>query len=143
MKSTTRTGAMVVAAWVSAAFLAGCAAGNGSALPEAAAASAPAALGLPLHSESPRCHPFSRKFDEYVACQRSDGTLSTFADRQVTWRVRYYVRFEEMPCGEVPTVDEAYVFHMVVNDLNADPNITGPQRAAIRGAMYQGTEHCK
>jgi hypothetical protein len=32
---------------------------------------------------------------------------------------------------------------MVVDDLNADPNITGPQRAAIRAAMYQGTEHCK
>ncbi|MFY9632024.1 MAG: hypothetical protein WAJ94_10510 [Candidatus Cybelea sp.] len=142
MKPTKRTGAMVVAACVSAAFLAGCAAGNGSALPEAAA-NAPAALGLPLDSKSPRCGPFVRKFDEYVACRRADGTLSTFADRQVTWRVRYYVRFSEMPCGEVPTVDEAYVFHMVVDDLNADLNITGPQRAAVRGAMYEGTEHCK
>jgi hypothetical protein len=50
-----------------------------------------------------------------AACQRADGTLRTFNDRQVSWRV----------------------------DLNADTDLTASGRAAIRTAMYEGTPHCK
>jgi hypothetical protein len=89
-----------------------------------------------------RCKQFAR-FDELVACERSNGTLDSFAIRTVNWRVRYFVRYLEMPCDESPTVDESYVFNTVVNDLNADPDLDAEQRIAIRNAMFDGKLHCK
>lgn len=77
-----------------------------------------------------------------VACQRSNGTLDSFADEQTAWRVRYFVRYWKMPCGEFPTVKEAYVFHMVARNLYADPDLDDTQRYAIRNAMFTGPVHC-
>jgi hypothetical protein len=90
-----------------------------------------------------RCKQFAAVFDELVACQRSDGTLESFANRSTDWRVRYFVRNSEMPCDEAPTVEESYVFNMVVNDLNADTDLDADQRIAIRDAMFDGRIHCK
>jgi hypothetical protein len=78
-----------------------------------------------------------------VACQRANGTLGSFADPQITWRVRYFVRYWQMPCGEAPTVKEGYVFHMVTNDLYSDTDLTDGQRSAIRNAMFDGKVRCQ
>jgi hypothetical protein len=90
-----------------------------------------------------RCKPYAGVFDELVACQRSNGSLDSFADRTIAWRVRYFVRHSEMPCDEAPTVEEAYVFNLVVNDLNTDQNLNAEQRIAIRDAMFAGKSLCK
>ena len=90
-----------------------------------------------------RCKPFESIFDELVACQRANGTILTFNERPIGWRVRYYVKYWEMPCSEEPTVEEAYVFHMVTNDLYNDSDLDGGQRLDIRNAMFDGKVHCK
>ncbi len=92
---------------------------------------------------SGRCSVFGSAFDELVACQRADGTIASFSARKVKWRVRYYVRYWEMPCHEEPTVQEAYVFHMVTNDLYNDADLDDGERSAIRTAIYDGREHCR
>lgn len=89
-----------------------------------------------------RCRIFKRTFDEVVACQRANGTLESFTDHQVAWRVRFFVRYERMPCNEAPTVNEAYVFHMVTDDLNNDGDLDYAQRLAIRNAMFHGKVRC-
>jgi hypothetical protein len=89
-----------------------------------------------------RCKQFTKAFDELVACERSNGTLDSFSSRSVAWRVRYFVRNSEMPCDEAPTVQEAYVYHAVVNDLNADQDLDAEQRTAIRTAMFEGKVPC-
>ncbi len=99
------------------------------------------AVLLTAHDTS-RCKPFAPRFAQFVACERADGTLQAFSDRQITWRVRFYVRYWEMPCGEFPTEEEAYVFHLVTNDLYGDPDLNDRQRTAIRNAMYRGSPHC-
>lgn len=91
---------------------------------------------------TPRCEPFASRFAEYVACERADGTLRGFPERAIAWRVRYFVRYWRMPCGEFPTEQEAYVFHLVTNDLYGDPDLTNAQRVGIRDAMYRGSPHC-
>jgi hypothetical protein len=48
-----------------------------------------------------------------------------------------------MPCGEMPTVKEAYVFHMVTDDLYNDTDLTDTQRIAIRNAMFDGKVDCQ
>ena len=47
-----------------------------------------------------------------------------------------------MPCGEAPTVQEGYVFHMVTNNLYADRDLNDAKRLAIRAAMFDGKVHC-
>ena len=74
---------------------------------------------------------------------RANGTLDSFENRKVAWRVRYFVRHWEMPCGEAPTEQEGYVFHMVTNDLYNDPDLNDTERVAIRNAMFEGRIRCK
>lgn len=90
-----------------------------------------------------RCKPFASTFDEVVACQRADGTLDSFGDQKIAWRVRYFVRYWAMPCNEEPTEQEAYVFHMVTTDLYDDAALSETERAAIRNVMFDGKTHCK
>lgn len=123
------------------AFLTGCSGGGlagiaGSTLAEPAAQ-------VEHGDVAGRCRSFSGDFDELVACTRANGTLSSFRLDGVEWRVRYFVRFLEMPCHEAPTVDEAYVFHAVIDDLTSDPDLDDAQRDAVRYAMSDGMEHCK
>ncbi len=108
----------------------------------------PATLGPAAGSASTltdvgRCKPFAGVFDELVACKRANGTLESFANRNITWRVRYFVRYSEMPCNEAPTVEEAYVFHMVTTDLSDDADLNDSERSAIRSAMFDGKTRCK
>lgn len=97
----------------------------------------------PLLSGAGRCAGFAPMFEEFAACRRADGTLQTFADFRIAWRVRYFVRYWEMPCNEAPTREEGYVFHMTTADLYADPDLTDPQRIAIRTAMFSGRVRCR
>jgi hypothetical protein len=90
-----------------------------------------------------RCKPFVRIFHEFVACQRSNGTFDSFVVRNIVWRVRYFVRYSEMPCREAPTVEEAYVYNLVVDDLNTDRDLNSSERIAIRDAMFEGESRCK
>jgi hypothetical protein len=124
-------------------LLAGCS-GAAPTLPRTAAPEAPVnpVVTAQASAES-RCGAFGTNFDENVACRRADGTLRSFADPQIAWRVRYFVRHLYMPCGEMPTVQEAYVFHTVFEDLAADPNLDDAERTAIRNAMYDEPMHCK
>jgi hypothetical protein len=92
--------------------------------------------------DSARCNAFESTFDEWVACRRADGTLQSFSN-PIGWRVRYFVRYQQMPCQEAPTVKEGYVFHMVTNDLYNDEDLNDAQRLAIRNSMFDGTVHCR
>jgi hypothetical protein len=88
---------------------------------------------------SATCAAFSSKFDESAACRRAGGTLHTFDDKPgIQWRVRYFVRFSRMPCGEYPTLDESYFFHMVVDDLDADTDLKDAQCVKIRQRHVPG-----
>lgn len=89
-----------------------------------------------------RCATLAASVSKSAACQRADGTLRTFKDRAVDWRVRYFVRYWQMPCGEFPTEQEAYVFHMVTNDLYNDPDLTDTDRVEIRNMMFDGPVRC-
>jgi len=88
------------------------------------------------------CKAFVASFDEFVACERANGTLHSLSNPEIAWRVRFFVRYLEMPCNEAPTVQEAYVFHMVIDDLSNDSDLTDTQRVAIRNAMFQGKVQC-
>jgi hypothetical protein len=90
-----------------------------------------------------RCKAFAATFDQLVACRRANVTLGSFSDPKVTWRVRYFVRYWEMPCYEAPTEQESYVFHTVTNDLYYDQNLDAAERVAIRNAMFDGEAHCE
>jgi hypothetical protein len=92
---------------------------------------------------SDRCMQFDQNFDEFAACQRADGTLESFTAHDISWRVRYFVRYWQMPCNEAPTIEEGYVYHMVTKDLYKDPDLDNKQRMAIRVAMFQGKVNCK
>ena len=94
------------------------------------------------HVTSGRCETFAQNFDELAACRRADGTLQSFSDRDITWRVRYFVRYWRMPCNEAPTTEEGYVYHMVTKDLYRDPDLNNRQRMAIRTAMFDGKANC-
>jgi|SRR5580700_453053 hypothetical protein len=89
-----------------------------------------------------RCGTLAASVSKAAACERADGTLRTFKDRAVDWRVRYFVRYWEMPCGEFPTEQEAYVFHMVTNDLYNDQDLTDADRVEIRNMMFDGPVRC-
>jgi hypothetical protein len=129
-------------ALIGTATLAGCSGGAPS-LPAADSASGSPAIARPAEPSDPRrCAAFQAHFNEFVACQRADGTLRSFADPQVAWRVRYYVRYLAMPCGEAPTVEEAYVFHAVIGDLSDDSNLDNTERTKIRSAMFAGKVPC-
>lgn len=99
-------------------------------------------LALAFHLTSARCQTFEYNFPETVACQRADGTLSSFTDPNITWRVRYFVRYNDMPCGEAPTEQESYVYQMTVSDLNKDSDLNINEVQQIRDAMYSGTPNC-
>jgi hypothetical protein len=94
-------------------------------------------------SVTQRCTKFAKTFDVDVACERADGTLRSFPNEPIGWRVRYFVRYRQMPCNEAPTEEESYVFHAVLNDLYGDADLSDAQRLAIRTAMYEGTPRCK
>jgi hypothetical protein len=85
----------------------------------------------------------SSTFDELAACRRADGTLQTFAKKNTDWRVRYFVRYWQMPCDEAPTLQEAYIFNMVTNDLYNDTDLNDAERIDIRNAMFDGEVRCK
>jgi len=130
----------VIGALIGAAIIAGCGGAASTPVP----VSAPQ-VGLPSSAQpaiDARCQAFQPTFDELVACQRANGTLKSFGNWKITWRVRYFVRYWEMPCGEFPTEQEGYVFHMVTNDLYADTDLDDTQRLAIRNAMFDGKVHC-
>lgn len=89
------------------------------------------------------CDGFKSYWPQYVACERADGTLRSLRGIPgAEWRVRYFVKYAEMPCGEAPTVEEGYVFHSVWNDLYDDSDLTDTQRIAIRDEVYRGTPTC-
>lgn len=89
-----------------------------------------------------RCGTFITNFDEVATCQRANGTLQSFDDKQIAWRVRYFVRYDKMPCGEFPTRQEKYIFDMVTQDLYQDPDLNDGNRTDIRNAMFDGNVHC-
>ena len=100
-------------------------------------------LAAAMHFErSTRCSTLAANITKAAACERADGTLRTFKNRAIDWRVRYFVRYWEMPCGEFPTVEEAYVFHVVTNDLYNDADLTDTDRLQIRSLMFEGRVHC-
>ncbi|MGA8535255.1 MAG: hypothetical protein WB615_14195 [Candidatus Tumulicola sp.] len=135
-----------LAACAAAAILAGCA-GRESEMPFAPSGTSAPASASPTSILPPaldaRCKAMAQNFDETVACQRANGTLLALADPKIAWRVRYFVRYWEMPCNEFPTEDEGYVFNAVTNDLYTDPDISNTQRIQIRNAMFDGQIHCK
>lgn len=90
-----------------------------------------------------RCRTFAGEFAELAACQRADGTLETFGDERIAWRVRYFFRYWQMPCQEAPTRNESYVFDLAANDLYGDRDLNDSQRVAIRNAMFAGRERCR
>jgi hypothetical protein len=92
---------------------------------------------------STRCQQFAQNFDELAACRRADGTLQAFTDSDIRWRVRYFVRYWQMPCNEAPTIEEGYVYHMVTKDLYKDHDLNDRQRMDIRAAMFDGRVNCK
>lgn len=96
-----------------------------------------------FHFSSNRCQRFAQSFDELAACLRADGTLQSFSDRDIRWRVRYFVRYWRMPCNEAPTIEEGYVYHMVTRDLYKDSDLNDRQRTAIRVAMFDGKVNCR
>ncbi len=106
-------------------------------------ASTPIAVNALRIDVDARCKPFTSMFDELVACQRANGTLLSFANAKVGWRVRYFVRYWRMPCGEDPTVQEGYVFHMVTDDLYKDIDLSDAQRLDIRAVIFDGRIRCK
>jgi hypothetical protein len=126
---------------------AGCASPqSGSSLPPAAIAgsgSSPVGSNAAQSADAARCKAFESTFDELAACNRANGTLESFPNSRIAWRVRYFVRYQEMPCDEDPTEEEAYVFHMVTNDLANDGDLNAGERLAIRAAMFDNTIHCK
>ncbi|HEY1883932.1 MAG TPA: hypothetical protein VGG51_12920 [Candidatus Cybelea sp.] len=136
--------ALQVLGWcVGVALAAGCGS-TGASLPPAPSLSGQAAIVNSVQpSINARCKPFLPTFDELVACQRANGSLGSFPNPKVTWRVRYFVRYSEMPCNEAPTVEEAYVFHMVMTDLSDDADLNDAERSAIRSAMFDGRTRCK
>ena len=135
---------MVVLEFVlSAALIAGCTARAGPGSISELPAEKGATRSIAELTVSSRCAAFLSTFEELVACERADGTLDSFSDPNITWRVRYYVRYWEMPCGEEPTVQEAYVFHMVTGDLYNDVDLDDVERLAIRNRMSDGQAHCK
>ena len=102
----------------------------------------PLILAATLTADRSRCEQYAANFAKVVACERADGTLRSFPDRSITWRVRYFVRYWQMPCGEFPTEQEAYVFHTVTNDLYNDPDLSDADRIDIRNMMFIGRVRC-
>jgi hypothetical protein len=121
--------------------IAGCS-GPAASLPDARSSTAQPSIAIPQTATNAPCKAFDANFHALVACQRAEGTLHSFASSNIAWRVRYFVRYMAMPCDEAPTVEEAYVFHMVVDDLNNDPDLSAADRADIRAAMFFGKVHC-
>jgi len=131
-------------AFVCATALLGCSACAPTAIaPPATPETAVAAPNRVLSAVVERCAIFASNFDEFAACRRADGTLQTFGDFQIAWRVRYFVRYWEMPCNEAPTREESYVFQMTTADLYADLDLIDSQRSAIRNAMFSGRVRCR
>ncbi len=101
-------------------------------------------LAAAMHFDrSIRCGTLAASIAKSAACERADGTLRTFRSRAIAWRVRYFVRYWQMPCGEFPTEQEAYIFHMVTNDLYDDPDLTDNDRLEIRNLMFEGPVRCE
>ncbi len=137
-----RARAVFLAVTLSTAFAAGCS-GRPASLPQTPAQrEAPTSPSSVRPAIDSRCQVFSANFDVLTACQRADGTLRSFGNPRVAWRVRYFVRYWEMPCREAPTLEEGYVFHMVTNDLYDDSDLSDGQRITIRNALFDGPTHC-
>lgn len=100
-------------------------------------------LAAAMHLEpGVRCDMLSASIPKAAACERADGTLRTFRSHAIDWRVRYFVRYWQMPCGEFPTEEEAYVFHMVTNDVYDDRDLSDADRLEIRNLMFEGPVRC-
>jgi hypothetical protein len=135
-------GRRTLTALASAGLLDACGCGN-VALPGISSVPAARSAARSVGAERDRyCGPFAAKFPVFVACRRTDGTLRSFAAPAILRRVRYFVRYLRMPCGEAPTVAEAYVVHTALDDLAHDSDLTGAQRTAVRAAMFEGTVRC-
>src|SRR5215472_18801525 len=80
-----------------------------------------------LHFTTDRCQRFAQNFDQLAACRRADGTLASLSAHDINWRVRYFVRYWQMPCNEAPTIEEGYVYHMVTKDLYKDHDLDAHQ----------------
>lgn len=68
------------------------------------------------------------------AIERGIRTLPTHPER---WRVAYFIKYNAMPNGEMPTVNEAYVYHSS-RYLLAEQGLTDLQRWEIVNAIYPG-----
>ena len=67
--------------------------------------------------------------------------LPSFNDRHIARRVRFFVRYETMPCGEFPTRQEKCVFDMVMRDFYYDSDLNDGDRTDIRNATFDGKVH--
>jgi len=151
MRTERRARSSIGAVWLAVALLGGCSERETGSVPIVAPAQAAQAsqlrAGQAVRGASQfaagRCAEFAQDFDELTACRRADGTLESFSDREIGWRVRYFVRYWQMPCNEAPTIEEGYVYHMVTKDLYKDPDLDDRQRMAIRTAMFDGKADCK
>lgn len=142
--------ASIGAACLAAALLAGCSDRAAASVPVTQPQSAQASQSGPggaidpaLHLSAGRCMKFDQDFDVLAACQRADGTLQAFTAHDISWRVRYFVRYWRMPCNEAPTIEEGYIYHMVTNDLYNDPDLNNKKRMAIRTVMFEGKVECR
>jgi hypothetical protein len=88
---------------------------------------------------SGECSSFQGVYQELVACARALGTLEAYSDPDIKWRLRFFFRYNEMPCGEDPTVEEYYAYQMAALDLSGDLDLTAGQRADIQAAIYPGS----
>ncbi len=68
----------------------------------------------------------------YVAIERALYTLPSHADR---WRTAYFIKYTYMPNGEMPTVNEGFVYH-AARFLIAEIGLTDQQRQQILDAVY-------
>jgi hypothetical protein len=90
-------------------------------------------------ASSNECTSFQGVYQELVACARAIGTLEAYSDPDINWRLRFFFRYNEMPCGEDPTVKEYYAYQMAALDLSSDLDLNAAQRADIQAAIYPGS----
>ena len=138
----SRVARSIATLFLSAGLVSGCGSRNAE-LPAASSAAQSRVNGGLRAGVAERCRAFVADFNQAVACERANGTLLSFGDPKIGWRVRYFVRYWEMPCGEFPTEQEGYVFHIVTDDLYGDADLTPAQRMAIRTAMFDGRVQCR
>jgi hypothetical protein len=70
--------------------------------------------------------------DVYLAIEHAIRTLPSRADR---WRTAYFIKYNRMPDGEMPTVNEGFVYHAACF-LIGEIGLTDGQREQILNAIY-------